>query len=84
MFDTCNTICYTLYMRNIVNISMPATLKKEVDTYVKEGQYASVSEFFRDVLRDWKKNNLLMDLRKSQKEFRDGKAKRLVSFRDLR
>ncbi len=84
MFDTCNTICYTLCMRNIVNISMPASLKEEVDTYVKEGQYASVSEFFRDLLREWKKNSLLMELRKSQKEFRDGKAKRLISFKNLR
>ncbi|MFA6797124.1 MAG: ribbon-helix-helix domain-containing protein [Candidatus Paceibacterota bacterium] len=71
-------------MRNIVNISMPASLKEEVDTYVKEGQYASVSEFFRDLLREWKKNSLLMELRKSQKEFRDGKAKRLISFKNLR
>jgi Arc/MetJ-type ribon-helix-helix transcriptional regulator len=42
-------------MRNIVNISMPAEMKKEVDAYVKEGNYASVSEFLRDVFRWWKK-----------------------------
>ena len=63
---------------------MPADMKKEVDTYVKEGQYASVSEFFRDVLRTWRRNDLLNDLRESQKEFRSGKAKRFVSFKGLR
>jgi len=71
-------------MRNIVNISMPASLKKEVDSYVKEGQYSSTSEFFRDMIRTWKRNNLLAGLRESQKEFRAGKAKRLTSFKDLR
>ena len=63
---------------------MPASLKKEVDSYVKEGQYSSTSEFFRDMIRTWKRNNLLAGLRESQKEFRAGKAKRLTSFKDLR
>jgi Arc/MetJ-type ribon-helix-helix transcriptional regulator len=70
-------------MRNIVNISMPAELKKEVDSYVKEGQYASVSEFFRDLLRAWRRNNLLRELRASQKDFENGKYKTLKSFKDL-
>ena len=42
-------------MRNIVNISMPVEMKKEIDTCVKEGNYASVSEFLRDVFRWWKR-----------------------------
>ncbi|MCX6712552.1 MAG: ribbon-helix-helix domain-containing protein [Candidatus Vogelbacteria bacterium] len=71
-------------MRNIVNISMPASLRKEVEAYVEEGQYASISEFFRDMVRTWKRNTLLRGLRESQKEFRAGKAKKLTSFKDLR
>ncbi|MCX6717497.1 MAG: ribbon-helix-helix domain-containing protein [Candidatus Taylorbacteria bacterium] len=71
-------------MRNIINISMPASLKKEVDSYVKEGQYSSVSEFFRDILRTWKRNNLLSELRASQNDFEKGKYKVLKSFKDLR
>ena len=63
---------------------MPAEMKKEVDAYVKEGQYSSVSEFFRDMLRDWRRVNLLRGLRESQKEFRAGKAKKFTSFRALR
>ncbi len=63
---------------------MPAEMKKEVDAYVKEGQYSSVSEFVRDAIRGWKRYNLLRGLRESQKEFRAGKVKKFTSFRDLR
>lgn len=72
------------YMRNIINISMPAEMKKEVDAYVKEGQYSSVSEFFRDMLRTWRRDNLLKELKASQKDFEKGKYKTLKSFKDLR
>jgi len=71
-------------MRNIVNISMPVEMKKEVDAYVKEGQYSSVSEFIRDMIRNWKRANLLKDLKQSQKDFENGKYKVLKSFKDLR
>ena len=65
---------------------MPASLKKEVDAFVKEGQYASVSEFFRDLLRSWKRRraHLLRDLKESEKEFSEGKYKLLKSLKDLR
>jgi Arc/MetJ-type ribon-helix-helix transcriptional regulator len=70
-------------MRNIINISMPANMKKEVDAYVKEGQYSSVSEFIRNVYREWKEDRLLASLRESQKEIREGKGKILRSLADL-
>ena len=63
---------------------MPANMKKEVDAYVKEGQYASVSEFFRDALRSWKRQRLYADIMESEKEFAEGKGKVLKSFKDLR
>jgi Arc/MetJ-type ribon-helix-helix transcriptional regulator len=71
-------------MRNIINISMPASTKKEMEAYAKEGQYASVSEFIRNVYREWKEDRLLASLRESQKEIREGKGKILHSLRDLR
>ena len=74
------TLCY---MRNIINISMPADMKKEVEAYVKEGQYASVSEFVRDMWRDYKRKKLIENVRASQKEFREGKGKLLKSLADL-
>ena len=63
---------------------MPTNMKKEVDAYVKEGQYASVSEFIRNVYREWKEDRLLASLRESQKEIKEGKGKILHSLRDLR
>ena len=47
---------------------MPAEMKREVDAYVKEGQYSSVSEFIRDMIRDWKRANLLRDLKQSERD----------------
>jgi Arc/MetJ-type ribon-helix-helix transcriptional regulator len=70
-------------MRNIVNISMPVGLKKEVDSFVKEGNYASTSEFIRDLIRTWRHNRLLSELRESQEEIKAGKGKILRSLKDL-
>ena len=79
----CNTFCYTIDMRNIVNISMPPALKREVDKEVKAGNYASVSEFFRDALRIWKEDRLIKELRESQAEIARGGGKVLRSLADL-
>ena len=55
-----------------------------MEAYAKEAQYASVSEFVRGIYRDWKRNQLLASIRESQKEVREGKAKRFTSFREMR
>ena len=71
-------------MRNIINISLPADIKKDVESAVKEGQFASTSEFFRHLWREWKYNQLVKSVRMSQKEIREGKGKTLRSLKDLR
>lgn len=38
-------------MRNIINISLPTPMVKEVRENVKQGGYASISEYFREMLR---------------------------------
>ncbi|MFZ2205733.1 MAG: ribbon-helix-helix domain-containing protein [Minisyncoccia bacterium] len=70
-------------MRTTLNISMPAALKKNVDLAVKEGNYASVSEFFRDAIRAWNEEQLYQSVLQSEKEFAQGKGKRLRSLKDL-
>ena len=62
---------------------MPAALKKNVDLAVKEGNYASVSEFFRDAVRALEEDKLIADIRESEREFAAGKGKRLRSLKDL-
>jgi len=62
---------------------MPASFKKNVDLAVKEGNYASVSEFFRDAVRAWEEEQLYQSVLRSRKDFAEGKFKRLHSLKDL-
>ncbi len=68
-------------MRNIINISLPEELTKQVQKEVKMGNYASTSEFFRHLLRTHK---LAEELKISRRDFETGKGKMLRSLRDLR
>ena len=71
-------------MRSILNISLPKELAVEVKREVKDGKFASTSEFFRHLLRLWNTEKLYRDLQKSQKEFKKNNFKILKSFKDLR
>ncbi len=72
-------------MRNIINISLPAEMVKIVKREVKKGRYASVSEFFRALLREHEEENkILAELEESQAEIAAGKGKVLRSLKDLR
>lgn len=67
-----------------MNISLPQQMADLVREEVGTGKYGSVSEFFRDLVREWDKMRVLADVRASQKEFRQGKGKILRSLADLR
>ncbi|MCD4704507.1 ribbon-helix-helix domain-containing protein [bacterium] len=71
-------------MREIINISMPPQMAKDVKDFVKTGQYISTSEFFRDLLRDWQNGKLLNELNESHQEIMAGKGKILKSLKSLR
>ena len=71
-------------MRTVINISVPITLRKEIDQEVKIGGYASVSEFFRAILREHKENLLLRNIETSRHEFKTGHSKLLHSLKDIR
>jgi putative addiction module CopG family antidote len=43
-------------MRTIVNISLPKEMAEEIKRDVKEGGYASTSEYIRELLRFNRKN----------------------------
>lgn len=62
---------------------MPPLQKKNVDRMIKDYNYASTSEFFRDAVRALEDNKLIKDIMESEKEFTAGKGKRLRSLRDL-
>ncbi len=71
-------------MRDIINISLPQELAALVRKEVKEKKFASISEYFRALLRSKLEDKILADLNKSRKEIASGKGKVLHSLKDLR
>ncbi|KKQ88233.1 MAG: hypothetical protein UT09_C0001G0018 [Parcubacteria group bacterium GW2011_GWF2_38_8] len=62
---------------------MPVSFKKNVDLAVKQGNYASVSEFFRDAVRALEEEQLYQSVMRSRKDVAEGKFKKLRSLKDL-
>lgn len=75
--------CITV-MRSVINISLPSSLETVVNRVVHRGKYASKSEFFRYLLRNYIENDLAKELEKSRKELASGKRKKLSTLKDLR
>jgi len=71
-------------MRQIVNISLPKKLNQAVEKTIKEENYATKSEFFRELIRMWLEGKILKELSESRKELTSGKRKSLKSLKDLR
>ena len=71
-------------MRQVLNISLPDTMAKTVKKAVKMGNYASTSEFFRHLLRDWQEEKLLAELNESQLEIAHNKGVILKSLKKIR
>ena len=71
-------------MRTTLNISMPPKLFSKVESVVREHNYSSVSEFIRDAVRVWEEEQLIKEIKESQKEARAGRVKLLRSLKDLR
>ncbi|MDA2922709.1 ribbon-helix-helix domain-containing protein [Patescibacteria group bacterium AH-259-L07] len=71
-------------MRNVINISLPEKMVKIVKKEVKAEGYASVSEFFRHLIREWNTRKLAQELKKDRQDFESGKGKVLRSLKDLR
>lgn len=62
---------------------MPPRLFGKVESLVSEHNYSSVSEFIRDAIRAWEDEDLYQSVMQSEKEFAQGKGKRLRSLKDL-
>ena len=70
-------------MRNVVNISLPVQLTQEDERGVRELHFASKSEFFRHLVREWLAGHLLQELEESRLECLQGKAKKMTSIKQL-
>ena len=62
---------------------MPPRLFRKVQSVVSENNYSSISEFIRDAIRAWEEEQLYQSVLRSEKEFAQGKGKRLHSLKDL-
>ena len=62
---------------------MPAKMYSKVESAVSENNYSSISEFIRDAIRAWEDEQLYKSILQSEKEFAQGKGKKLRSLRDL-
>lgn len=67
-----------------MNISLPQQMATLVRDEVDTGKYGSISEFFRELVREWTKTQAINDVFKSEEEFKQGKGKILHSLKDLR
>ena len=67
-----------------MNISLPLTMAEEIKKEVTEGKFATVSEFFRDLVRNWQEERFVREIKQSEKEIRAGNFVRLKSLKDLR
>jgi metal-responsive CopG/Arc/MetJ family transcriptional regulator len=71
-------------MREVINISLPKELFREVERVMKKGKYSTRSEFLRELIRERiAEEDLLARIEKSETEFRAGKGKILRSLGDL-
>ena len=70
-------------MRQILNISLPMSMVKTIKKEVKEGGFATVSEFIRHLVRLYNTDKLARELKEAHKEFEEGKAMELKSLEDL-
>lgn len=70
-------------MRNIITISVPPFVKKNLENMMKENKYASMSELFRDSIRSLEEDQLIKNIIESEREFALGKGKKLRSLKDL-
>ena len=62
---------------------MPPSVKKSVEYMMKENNYASVSELFRDSIRSLEEDQLIKSIMASERQFAQGKGKKLRSLKDL-
>lgn len=71
-------------MREIINISLPKELFREVERVMKKRKYSTRSEFLRELIRERiAEEDLLARVEKSEAEFRTGKGRILRSLKDL-
>lgn len=69
-----NASCITMYyMRQILNISLPEEMAKDIKKEAKKRRF-TVSEFVRAVIRRYQEDRLLKIVEEGRKAYREGRT----------
>ncbi len=71
-------------MRQVMSISLPPEIVSEIKREAKREKCATLSEFIRHLMRQWRKQRLAEELKASSLEFKAGNGILLKSLKDLR
>ena len=71
-------------MRQVMNISLPLEMVTMVKKGASDGNFATLSEYVRHLIRTENTDKLVKELEESEREFAAGKGKLLRSLKDLR
>ena len=71
-------------MRNVLNISLPKGMVSFVRREAREGNFASVSEFIRHLIRDYEERKVLKIVEEGRREYGQGETKEFKSLKELR
>ncbi len=70
-------------MRSVISISLPLTITKSIEQDMKEEHFASKSEFFRHLYRDWRATKLARELADEDRKLKPGDVKVMKKVSDL-
>ncbi len=70
-------------MRSVISISLPATITKSIEQDMKTEHFASKSEFFRHLYRDWRAAKLAREFAEEDKNLKPGDTKVMKKVTDL-
>lgn len=70
-------------MRQILNISLPLNMLRQVKKEAKAGGFATISEFIRHIIRWYNTEKLAKEIKEAEKAFERGEGIVLKSFKDL-
>ena len=74
-------------MRQILSISMPADMVKEVKNRVKKRGFDSISNYIKTLIKEDEdlisEDELLASVKKARRDYKQGKLKTLKTLKDL-
>lgn len=71
-------------MRDIVTLSLPKQLNREIEKEVKSGRFASKSEFVRYLIRFWQEEKLAKEIDRAERDIAAGRIRKIESLKEIK